>query len=315
MIESFSTVFISIILEAVPFVMIGAFVSSVIQVFVSEQTISRIIPKNKLLGLLMASLMGIIFPVCECAIVPIMRRLLKKGVPLDISITFMLAVPIVNPVVLASTYYAFSDKPYFVLLRGGMGLIAAILVGYIVSAIQDKENPLKDEHHEHSDEDCSCGHHHEHNHDNHGHEHHDHGHKRGWLSMVSEVIEHTGSELYDVGKMLIIGAFLASIMQTFVPRSFILSIGRGTISSTLVMLAMAFILSLCSEADAFIARTFAGQFTQGSIVGFLIFGPMIDIKNTLMLSAGFKGKYILRLVLVIAAVCFSLASIANLFVF
>jgi uncharacterized membrane protein YraQ (UPF0718 family) len=320
--EGFTTVFLSIILEAIPFVMIGAFVSSVIQIFVSEQTIARIIPKNRFLGLLTASLMGFIFPVCECAIVPIMRRLMNKGVPLYIAVTFMLAVPIVNPVVLASTYYAFSGQLSMVFLRGGLGILGAILIGHMMGRLEGRNNPLKsptatthsgcghDHHHDvpqliqidlHSG--CGCGH------------QHDHAitHRKVNLrKKLMEVAEHTSLELYDVGKFLIMGAFLAALMQTFVSRSYILSVGQGTGTSVLVMMLMAFILSLCSEADAFIARTFLGQFTTGSIVGFLIFGPMIDIKNTLMLSGAFKGKFVAKLIAVIFGVCFMLAMLVNI---
>lgn len=322
-VESFTVIFLSIILEAIPFVMLGAFISSIIQIFVSEQTIARIIPKNRFLGLVAASLMGFIFPVCECAIVPIMRRLMKKGVPLYIAITFMLAVPIVNPVVLASTYYAFSGQVYMVLLRGGLGLISAILVGHLMGCIVGKENPLKESRTfipialaiAHPQEDnCGCGHHHEEEHTGCGCGHH-HGLETGrpgvWNKTL-EVLEHTSIELYDVGKFLIMGAFLSAVMQTFVARNYILSIGQGNITSVLVMMLMAFVLSLCSEADAFIARTFLGQFTTGSIVGFLIFGPMIDIKNTMMLTGAFKGKFVVKLIGIISVVCFIMAMLVNL---
>ncbi len=326
--EGFTIVFLSIILEAIPFVMIGTFVSSIIQIFVSEKTIAKIIPKNRFVGLIAASLMGFIFPVCECAIVPIMRGLLKKGVPLYIAITFMMAVPIVNPVVLASTYYAFSNEFYMVFLRGGLGLIGAVLIGHLVGVIQDKKNPLKPNanmstschHHHHHHEDHEGDDHHEH--EDHAHEHHHgehkeiHHHKVGIkkkiLTNIADIIEHTSLELYDVGKFLITGAFLSALMQTFVERSSILSIGQGKISSTLVLMALAFVLSLCSEADAFIARTFVGQFTTGSIVGFLILGPMIDIKNTLMLSSSFKMKFIIKLIAIIVTICFILAMLVNI---
>ncbi|TCO68274.1 permease [Marinisporobacter balticus] len=311
--EGFTVVFLSIILEVIPFVMIGTFISSIIQIFVSERTIVKIIPKNRLVGLIAASLMGIIFPVCECAIVPIMRRLIKKGVPLYIAVTFMLAVPIVNPVVLASTYYAFSDQTYMVFLRGFLGLMSAILIGHIIGIIQYKNDPLKnntlhehigcsDEHDHQHHHSCGCGHHH----------HSVSVSKRGFFSKIIDIIEHTSLELYDVGKFLIIGAFLSALMQTFVSRSYILSIGQGKVSSTIVMMILAFVLSLCSEADAFIARTFVGQFTTGSIVGFLILGPMIDIKNTLMLSGSFKMKFVVKLITIISLVCFIMAMLVNI---
>lgn len=312
--EGFTIVFLSIILEAIPFVMIGSFISSIIKIFVSEKAIARIIPKSRFVGLVAASLMGFVFPVCECAIVPIMRRLIKKGVPIHIAVTFMLSVPIVNPVVLASTYYAFSGEAHMVFLRGFLGLTSAILIGHIVGIIQNN-NPLKnntsqdhircgcsDEHNHHSHDICGCGHDH----------HSVIGKKDSILSKGINIIEHTGLELYNVGKFLIIGAFLSALMQTFISRSYILSIGEGKISSTIVMMVLAFVLSLCSEADAFIARTFVGQFTTGSIVGFLILGPMIDIKNTLMLSSSFKIKFVIKLITIISLVCFTMAMLVNI---
>lgn len=305
--ENFATVFLSIILEAIPFVMIGAFVSSIIQIFISEQTISRIIPQNRFIGLLIASLLGIVFPVCECAIIPIVRRLIRKGVPLHIAITFMVAVPIVNPVVLLSTYYAFSGDWYIVLLRGLLGLYSAILIGHIVGLLESKSNPIKELY---SYQSYGCGHNHKE--DSCGCSSHNSGiNKKTVSSKLSELIQHTSAELYDVGKFLIIGAFLASIMQTFVSREIILSAGQGKISSILVMMGLAFVLSLCSEADAFIARTFLGQFTTGSIIAFLILGPMIDIKNTLMLSGFFKLKFVGKLIIVIFTICFIMSMLVN----
>ncbi len=299
--EGFTIVFLSIIFEAIPFVMIGAFVSSIIQIFVSEQFIAKIIPKSRFIGLIAASLMGFIFPVCECAIVPIMRRLIKKGVPLHIAVTFMLAVPIVNPVVLASTYYAFSGQAYMVFLRGILGLIGAIIIGHLIGKIQNKKTPLKHEtNHEHHS--CSCGYHY----------HSQQSNRRDIVSKIINIIQHTSSELYNVGKFLIIGALLSALMQTFISRSYILSIGHGIVSSSIVMMILAFVLSLCSEADAFIARTFVGQFTTGSIVGFLIFGSMIDIKNTLMLSGSFKLKFVIKLIATISIVCFIITMMVNI---
>ncbi|MBI4844996.1 MAG: permease [Candidatus Omnitrophica bacterium] len=114
LIEEFTIILLSILLEAFPFVILGAFISSMLHLFVHERVIARFIPKNKFLGLFAASLMGIIFPVCECAIIPVMRRLIRKGLPFYIAVTFMCAVPIVNPIVLLSTYYAFADKALIV---------------------------------------------------------------------------------------------------------------------------------------------------------------------------------------------------------
>lgn len=314
-IQNFSIIFISIILEAIPFVLIGAFVASFIQLFVSEQFISKIIPKNRFIALLIASLMGLIFPVCECAIVPIMRKLIKKGVPTYIAITFMLSVPIVNPVVIMSTSYAFVGQSYMVILRTFMGLIGAIVIGVIFSFLKKDNNIfINNETSAH----CCCHHHHDdsttnhHDCNEHKHDNNEPSTSKKIYSSIINILDHTSHEFYDVGRFLIIGSFLSALMQILIKRDVLLSIGQGKVFSIIVMMILAFVLSLCSEADAFIAKTFVSQFSVGSITAFLIFGPMIDIKNTLMLSGTFKGKFVIKLISIITLVCFSISLLVNL---
>lgn len=314
--QGFSTIFLSIILEAIPFIMIGTILSSIIQIFVTEETLARIIPKNRLLGLICAALIGLLFPICDCAIVPVARRLIKKGLPLHIGITFMLSVPIINPVVLASTYYAFSNSIYMVIVRAGLGIAGAMIIGNIVGILEENNSIFKAEkkvnfhlkhHHEHHDDhhrSCGCGH-----------SHHNIGKKHNIKSTIIEVLDHTTIELHDVGKFLIVGSFLSALMQTFIPGKYIALVGQHRTYSILAMICLAFLLAVCSETDAFIARTFVGQFTTGSIIAFLIFGPMIDIKNTLMLSGTFKIKFIIKLILVIFLVCFIIGEVVNLIAF
>ncbi|MCA1072431.1 permease [Clostridium bowmanii] len=333
--NDFSTVFLSIIFEGIPFILIGALVSSIIQILVSEEAIAKIIPKNKFVGILIASLVGLVFPVCECAIVPITRRLVKKGVPLSIAVTFMLSVPIMNPVVLLSTHYAFMGMSYMVIARAMFGMIGAITIGVLIGVLH-KDSPFKRqvvrkprgtrkvegdfEHHtvgrfkntnlikhnhihvDKNNEVCSCGH--SHNHSNYNNK---------IIRNIEEIITHTSAELYDIGRFFIMGVFLSTCMQIFIPKEFILSIGGGVLSSIIVMMVLAFVLSVCSETDAFIARSFLGQFTSGSILGFLILGPMIDIKNTIMLCGSFKLSFVAKLIFLIIAICFILAVIANIF--
>lgn len=302
--QNFCTVFLSIVLEALPFIILGTLISSLIQIFVSEETIARLIPKNKFLSTFIAATIGLIFPVCDCAVIPIVRRLLKKGVPLHAAITFMLAVPIVNPIVLSSTYYAFYNKPVVVLLRGTLGLLAAMIIGNIIGTMEENNNIFKNnEHLSFHEEDC-CHHDHEHHHSVNSKD-------RSPISIIFEVLEHTSIEFHDVGRFLIAGAFLSSLAQTFIPRKYILYFGKNNLYSVLIMIVLAFFLAICSQTDAFIARTFLEQFTFGSIIAFLIFGPMIDIKNTLMLSSSFKAGFIIKLIFIIFSVCFILGNIIN----
>jgi uncharacterized membrane protein YraQ (UPF0718 family) len=335
LLQSFTTIFLSIILEAIPFIIIGVFISSLIQVFISEETIAKIIPKNKVVGIFIAGIVGIVFPVCDCAIVPIVRRLLKKGMPMYIGVTFMLSVPIINPVVLVSTYYAFLNSSHMVLLRGGIGAFSAMLIGFIVSKLEPAENVKinrrvtrqnlcnrwiytlnksnkklqshyysVDETYDRYDDDaqCSCGRNHKRR----------PGEKVTFTGSMVEILDHTSAELKDVGKFVIAGAFLSSLMQVALPRKYMLTIGNNSVTSILVMIALAFLLSVCSETDAFIARTFVGQFTSGSIMAFLIFGPMVDIKNTLMMTQAFKPKFIIKLIALIFIICFTIGIVINL---
>jgi uncharacterized protein len=296
MIQNFSVIFISIVLEAMPFIMMGAFISALIQVFITENTIARFLPKNKLLGVFAAALSGLIFPVCECAVIPIARRLIKKGVPVNMAVAFMLAVPIVNPIVLLSTYYAFHAKPYMVLVRGGFGFLIAVSIGMIIDILQGKNSPLKNSLVE-TRSLCSCG--------------YDHTYKKK-QSKLMEIIHHTNAELYDIGKFLILGAAISAFFQTVISREYILIVGQHPVYSIATMMLFAFLISLCSEADAFIASTFVGQFTNGGITAFLLLGPMIDIKNTLMLSASFKKSFIVKLIFLIFIMCFIAGSIINM---
>ncbi|WP_341465709.1 permease [Clostridium pasteurianum] len=129
---------------------------------------------------------------------------------------------------------------------------------------------------------------------------------------VVDILEHTSSELRSVGKFVIAGAFLSSIMQVVLPRKYMLSIGHNTIISIVIMIALAYLLSVCSETDAFIARSFAAQFSSGSIIAFLVFGPMMDIKNTIMLSQAFKAKFIMKLTILIFIAAFAGGIIVNM---
>lgn len=302
-IKNFGTIFISLILEGFPFLIIGALVSSIIQLKVSEDTISRFRFKSKFLSLLAMALIGVFFPVCECAIIPIVRRLVKKGMPIGMAITFMTAVPIVNPVVFMSTYYGFLGYPHMAYLRFGLGILCSMLIGFLIGELSSGY-PLREEQMHHHDDDCNCGHHHVHNHHHHNDE-----------KSIGGIVGHVSGEFYEIGRFFIIGALLSSVFQSFIPREYILNIGGGRVSSIIVMMLIAFLLSICSETDAFIGRTFFNQFTGSSVIAFLIFGPMIDIKNTIMLLSNFKLGFVAKLIFVITAVCFLTAATLSLLPF
>ncbi len=302
--QVFNTIFISILMQAFPFMLIGIFVSSGMEIFAPDEFVVRIFPSRFGLGFFTAMFSGLFFPVCECAIVPVTTRLVKKGVSLPIAITFMLSAPIINPIVIVSTLYAFPGQPQVALFRVIFGLVIALLVGLILFLLDVKNDTLISAH-----EDCGCGcHHHDHGHccgtpsadalHDHGaqempHEAHTFPQKLGLMFM------HAGEEFFSVGRYLVLGAFFTSLIQIVVPRTWFASLGEKSGLPLLIMMAVAFLFSACSTSDAFIAKSFTGRFSLGAIMGFLVFGPMMDVKNILMLLASFKKKFVAALVLVI----------------
>lgn len=274
-----NSIFISILIEAIPFILIGVILSGIIQMFVSEEMIARIMPKNRFLAVLFGALAGILFPACECGIIPITRRLLLKGVPLHAGVAFMLTAPIINPIVLFSTYIAFGNRWGVVFYRGGLALAVSVIIGIILS-YQFKDNQLLK-----PDE---AGHHHHHHHT--------------LFQKLGGTLRHAIDEFFSVGKYLMIGAFIAAAMQTYVKTSTLLAIGQNDVSSSLVMMGLAFVLSLCSEVDAFIASSFSSTFSLGSLIAFLVFGAMVDIKNLLMMLAAFKKRFVFLLITYIVVI-------------
>ncbi len=286
--NKFSIVFSSIVIEALPFILIGAVLASFMQVYISNNIFNKIISKNKLLGSIQAGIIGVFLPVCECATVPITNGLLKKKVPLNVAITYMLAAPIVNPLVILSTYYAFDGNIKVVLLRVGVGFFIAVIAGLLMLCLSGENNIFIDNGEGELQGKCLCG-----------------------CSEIDDnsskpirLLKHTSLEFYEIGKYFIVGATLASIFQTFVPRDIIFYFENSAVLSIIILMAFSFLISLCSEADAFVASTFMNRFSLGSITGFLIIGPMIDLKNTIMLFSIFKKSFVIKLLFVVFSLCF-----------
>lgn len=309
-VESFTLIFLSVLLEAMPFILIGSIVSSIISVYVTTDMINKIIPKNKYLGIFLMSIVGFVFPLCECSIVPITKGLMEKKLPKSMAIAFMLSVPVVNPIVFVSTYIAFQNL-YMPVMRLVIGVISGFIIGSLVEIFtKNDEIVIKDV------ISCSCGHDHHHHHDqiaenSCNHHHHPDG-KDCNNSPVIEVIQHSVGEFFNMGKYLIFGAFVSALIQSFFPSRTLLAYGQSRISSVLIMMLLAFILSVCSEADAFVAKSFTNLFTNGSILSFLTYGPMVDIKNTFMIFGNFGKKFAIKLITIITAYHIILGVILNL---
>ncbi|WP_249597366.1 permease [Peribacillus frigoritolerans] len=288
MLHSVLVVFLGLFLESIPFLFLGAIASSFIQLFISEEIIQRMIPKRPLTAIFAAVAAALIIPVCECAIIPVVRRLIQKGVPVHAGVVLLVTAPILNVIVFGSTYYAFQNNPSILYGRIILCVLTAIIAGLFIHIFSTKDVVKEDK------LELVQGHVHD-------------SQSSKWTSFI----DHTSQEFFMVGRYFIIGALFASVFQVFMDRSVMADIGQAPIKGTALMMGIAFVLSLCSSADAFVAASFSHSFLPGSILGFLVFGPMLDLKNVLIMMSCFKRSFVVTYVLLIFAVVFSLCLIAG----
>ncbi len=297
--------FTTIMLEAIPFLLLGALISAIIEEFVSEERISKMIPKNRVLGSLVGIFLGLFIPACDCAVIPIAMRLKKKKVPTNVIVSFMLASPIISPVVLLSTFFAFGETekmllfgfemPKLFVYRTIFGVLVALVVGIILDIIC-KDAVLKEEIYEHHHYHHDHGHIHTCNHHHEGCSCSAHEKETGPLGRVKNIINIMYGDFMGIISYMAVGALLAATMQILLPISNIGGIVQNKYISTFIMMLLAFALSLCSTSDAFIARTFMNSLSKNSILAFILLGPMIDIKNTILLNKSFNKKFVIVLV-------------------
>lgn len=314
--STFSTIFLGIFIEAVPFLLLGTLASGLVEEFLPQEVLHRWLPHGRLRAVLAGAGMGLLFPVCECGTVPLARRLLRKGLPLPVAISFLLAAPVVNPIVLFSTASAFGLGPMLA-LRFGLTLLIAVLTGLIfavdatphrllratvwapVQGGSGQAAPLPS-----TDRPAtSAAPHHD--------DHDDPSQERG--AKLNRALAIAADEFFEMGRYLVMGSVLAALLQTFVPQTSLLAVGSGPLLSVLVMLVLAVVLSICSTVDSFVALAFLGSFTRGSVLAFLVYGPMVDIKSTLMYLTVFRRKTVAYLVLLPLAMTLVLAVFMNLY--
>jgi len=313
------TVFTGIVLQAVPFMLLGALLSSALYAFVPDRLLIKLFPKKYGIGFLTALFAGALFPVCECAAVPLMRSLIKKGVAMPIAVTFMLASPIVNPISIVSTLYAFPQQPSVAFYRLSFGLLIACAIGLLLLFYPEEKYLKEDFDREPSVQPHTFGgvdtafrlatgrsaqnSRSEPQSDNFGATAAES--KVQWLqAKVYALLMHTCSEFFTTGPFLILGAFITALIRAAVPQELFSITSGSAAGSLLVMMLFAFVFSACSTSDAFIARSFLNRFPSGSILGFLVYGPMMDIKNLFMLLSLFKKRFVIELTLIITVINF-----------
>lgn len=326
------TIFLSLLVEAIPFLLLGVLFSGLLLLFIDEHWLIAKLPKNPLLGALVGSMVGFLFPVCECGNVPVARRLLMQGVPSPVAIGFLLAAPTINPIVIWATWTAFRDQPEIVVLRVVFSLAIATIIGWVFSASADLRPLLQPavaaswkSHQSLPDskpELLQSG--------------------TFWLAepgnprrmdatvlqayaaatnaskplayRLQLLLDNTVQEVRELGCVLVIGSAIAAAIQVLVPREVILSLGGGEITSILTMMLLAGLVSICSTVDSFFALSFASTFTTGSLLAFLVFGPMIDLKGIGLLLSIFKPRAVIYLFVLAAQLTFLFTLFINLHV-
>lgn len=283
--STLSITFVSIFLEALPFMLLGAVIGGFIEVFVSKDALTRLLPGARWRTILIAAGSGLLFPVCECAIVPVVRRLFEKGLPLGAGVAFLVGGPIVNPLVAVSTAVAYGYQWPVAFDRLILGYLIAVAIGLLTELFFSKRTALAAATLEKSRL-CSCGHAHCSGPD---------GPKSSLAVKTRAAFQHAAGDFLDIGRFLVFGAFIAGLLQTVIARGEMAAIAGSPVLSILAMMVLAVVLSLCSEADAFIAATFRTTIPLSAQMAFMVLGPMLDIKLVLMYFRMFRKRFILAL--------------------
>jgi len=313
--QDFALAFLSILFEGAPFILLGTLLSGFIDIYLPAGAMDRFLPKNKFLAVLTAGLLGAVFPVCECAVVPVIRRLVKKGLPVSCALTYMLAAPIVNPITALSTWKAFQGQGAAMMVSSrlllgfliavGVGLVvskmplAAVLKAKLVDSLKKDEAKHENHGHEH-------GHGHDHSHSCCGHEHcgedhhhheHDHHHHTEDNRLVS-AFRSAQKDFVDVAVYFSIGVAITALFNTGIApgAQWLDGLAKNQVGAPAALMALAFILSLCSTSDAFIAATL-DKFSWGAKLAFLTFGPMMDVKLLFLYQTVLKRRFIILLAL------------------
>jgi uncharacterized membrane protein YraQ (UPF0718 family) len=303
--QDFALAFLSILFEGAPFILLGTLISGFIDIYLPAGTMDRFLPRNRNLAVLVAGLMGIVFPVCECAVVPVIRRLVKKGLPVSCALTYMLAAPIVNPITALSTWKAFQGQSAAMMTcsRLLLGFLIAAGVGLIVSRLpytavlkdrllagQEEDKPAGHD---------GCGHGHAHACDcgNHGHDHHPPPHACKGDRMVA-AFRSAMKDFIDVGVYFSIGVGITALFNTGIApgAQWLDGLAGNEAAAPAALMVLAFVLSLCSTSDAFIAATL-DKFTWGAKLAFLTFGPMMDVKLLFLYQTVLRKRFIMLLAL------------------
>ncbi|MGE4537857.1 MAG: permease [Desulfovibrio sp.] len=315
----FAQATLSIVMEALPFLLLGSVASGLVEAYVPRERVERLVPKGRIAATLFGLALGAATPCCECGVVYLARRLMGKGVPAGAAVTFMLAAPVINPVSILATLVAFRGDPTMAVWRCLIVATAALVVGFLAGGEKAEAllKPLAG-----STPACGCGH----AHGDHGPgQHHDHGpatvpgtpfssladalpvaalarHAR--RDKVASAFTHAMADFLNMAMVLVFGAMAAAAFKAYVPAPVVMAMENDMALAIPGMMALAVGLSLCSQADAFVAASFS-TFPMAARLAFLALGPMLDVKLVLMWRQVFTPRLVRRLAILPAAVVFA----------
>lgn len=266
---NFIIIILAILIEAFPFIVFGALIAGIIEEFVPSSKIIKVVPKKVLPATIIGSMIGFVVPMCECGSVVIVRRLLMKGMPVSSAITYMISGPIVNPITLISTSVAYSWYPKMTLYRALIGMSIAIVTGLIIDRFKGNNVLKRQESAELQLIKIE---------------------KRDFSVRLRHALNHAMDDFIMIFSMLLIGATVTAIFKAFSPADFFLFFKTESWIGVPSAAFLAFLLSLCSEADAFIASALNGILDIPSQIAFLTLGPMLDLKLIIMYKRVFSKK-------------------------
>ncbi len=284
--QDWITLSLSVMIEALPFVMLGICIAIIVQVWLPAERLLTYLPQQPLLRRACLSLLGIALPVCECGNVPLARGLLAKGLTPSESLVFLLAAPILNPVTIITTQQAFAGDMTILWARVFGGFAIANLVGWVYARRPAEElltNTFV----------ASC----------------QADHVQQSKRVASLAIFRR--EVQAMLPALVVGAGLAGLVQVLVSREVLVSLGSQPVWSVIAMVALAFIVSICSNVDAFFALAFRQTFMTGALVSFLTFGPMIDIKMLSLLRTTYRPSVLFQVSALVGLTSITLGLVVN----
>ena len=304
-----------LLLQAVPFTLIGVLVSAAVETWVTEDFIEKHAPKSIANGFLAAILAGVCVPVCDCVVVPTFSRLVARKLPLPCAVTFLCAVPVVNPVSIWATWYAFADVPAVAVTRVALGVGVALLVGVSFVILPVKSQVLRQNVLEKVRADCvdcaACADFNKLQSGNSSYKNSS-SFKSDIKNSLKTYAHHIYSDFMRLMPIILFGTIVASIIRVWLGADPASKVNTTTVFVAIpAMMLIAYASSLCSSSDAVIARSLASSLPMSSVIVFLLFGPMLDIKNTLMLVEDCKTGFVLRLIATIVVFCLFAALIVH----